>query len=422
MNNKHFLIFVSFVAVFKFLNFNIFADIQNDILDVVNIKKTILVKDNNIAMDINNDGNTNVLDVIQLKHDILYNSEVTQNYSATTENVKITSRYVIKDDITWLNQSGSAIEFEFIGTSLDITINGDTSSSSENSPRFAIFFNDELITDELISAKEKVINVISSNTQMSGIVKVIKLSEATNGSIGIGNIAIKSSSENPIVPVAKKDLTIEFIGDSITCGYGVDAPNENEHFATKTENFMETYAYLTAQKLNADYFTLCYSGHGVISGATDNEKNTNAIIPPYYDGISKQWDYKDLKWDFESNPVDIVLLNLGTNDYTYLKHDFENRSQEFVDGYIDFLKLIREKNPNAKIICTMGLMGGYEVYDYIQQAITEYTSQTGDDNISSFRLNVQNPSNGLGADWHPSVKTHELCAEEVVQAIQNILN
>lgn len=422
MNDKYFSIFVSCVIACEFLTSNVFADVQNDISDIINIKKSILIAENDMSIDINNDGNMDVLDVIQLKHDILYNNEVVQNYSATDENVKIMSRYVIKDNVTWLNQSGSAIEFEFTGTSLDITINGDTSSSSQNSPRFAIFFNDELITDELISAKEKIINVISGDNEVSGIVKIIKLSEAANGSIGVGNIAIKSNSETPIVPVGKKDLTIEFIGDSITCGYGVDASNESEHFTTKTENFMETYAYLTAQKLNADYSTLCYSGHGVISGATNDEKNTTALVPPYYDGISKQWDYKDIKWDFESNPVDIVLLNLGTNDYTYLKYDFENRSVEFIEGYVDFLKLIREKNPNAKIICTMGLMGGYEVYDYIQEAILEYTSQTGDDNISSFRLNVQNPNNGLGADWHPSAKTHELCAEEVVKAIKNILD
>lgn len=423
MNNKYFPIFVSCVMACKLLTSNVFADAQNDILNIVNIKKSILIGENNMSIDISNDGNMNVLDVIQLKHDILYNNEVVQDYSATDENVKIISRYVIKDNITWLNQSGSAIEFEFTGTSLDITINGDTSSSSQNSPRFAIFFNDELIIDELISAKEKVINVISSNNEVSGIVKVIKLSEAANGSIGVGNIAIKSSSENPIIPVAKKNLTIEFIGDSITCGYGVDASNENESFSTATENFMRTYAYLTAKQLDADYSTLCYSGYGVISGATSGDgKNIDALIPSYYDGVSKQWDYKDYKWNFENNPVDIVLLNLGTNDYTYIKYDFENRSVEFIEGYIDFLKLIREKNPNAKIICTMGLMGGYEVYDYIQEAILEYTSQTGDDNISSFRLTVQNPNNGLGAGWHPSAKTHELCAEEVVQAIQDILN
>lgn len=363
-----------------------------------------------------------IVNIINLKHDILYNNKEVKNYSATTENVKILSRYSILDNITWLNQSGSAVEFQFTGTSLDITIHADASYSIENPPRYAILFNDTLITDELISAKEKVINVINSNTEVSGIVKVIKLSEAANGSIGIGNIAIKSNSDTPIVPVAKKSLTIEFIGDSITCAYGVEANNEYEHFSTSTENFMKSYAYLTAKKLNADYSTLCYSGHGVISGYTTDEKNTALLVPPYYDGVSKQWDYKDIKWNFKDNPVDIVLINLGTNDDSYLKFDYENRSNEFISGYVDFLKVVREKNPNAKIICTMGLMGGHDTFNYIQKAILEYTSQTGDSNISSFELTMQNFNNGLGADWHPSAKSQELCSDEVVKNIQEIMN
>ena len=409
---KKFLILLLSLTLSQALILSAYADsINADSL--LKLKKSVIMENNT---------NNNIVDIINLKHDILYNNQEVKNYSATTENVKILSRYSILDNITWLNQSGSAIEFQFTGTSLDITINADTSYGIENPPRYAILFNDTLVTDELISAKEKVINVINSNTEVSGIVKVIKLSEAANGSIGIGNIAIKSNSDTPIVPVAKKSLTIEFIGDSITCAYGVEANNEYEHFSTSTENFMKSYAYLTAKKLHADYTTLCYSGHGVISGYTTDEKNTALLVPPYYDGVSKQWDYKDIKWNFEDNPVDIVLINLGTNDDSYLKFDYENRSSEFINGYMDFLKVVREKNPNAKIICTMGLMGGHDTFNYIQKAILEYTSQTGDSNISSFELTMQNFNNGLGADWHPSAKSQELCSDEVVKNIQEIMN
>lgn len=346
-----------------------------------------------------------------------------KNYSATKDNVKIINRYCIKDNITWLNQSGSAIEFNFVGTKLKLQIMGDSSIYSINPPRYVIMFNDKILFDTLITLQDNTFTIIYSKEEVSGIVKVIKLSEANNGSIGIANIIATSSKDIAITPVPKKNLTIEFIGDSITCGYGVESKNEFEQFSTKTENFMKSYAYLTANTLNADYYTCCYSGHGIVSGYTgDGQKNLYCLVPPYYEIVSSQDEYKTTQWSFEKNPVDLILINLGTNDDSYLKFDYENRSSDFIQLYIDFLKSVRSKNPNAKIICTMGLMGGYKTYEYIQQAINIYISKTNDDNIFCFRLDDQDSINGYGANWHPSIKTQELCSRVVIEKIREILN
>lgn len=346
-----------------------------------------------------------------------------KNYSATKDNVKIINRYCIKDNVTWLNQSGSAIEFNFIGTTLKFQIRGDSNLNSINPLRYAIVFNDKVLSTSLVILHKMTYTVIHSEKEVSGIVKFIKLSEDNCGAIGIANIIAISSKDIAITPVPKKDLTIEFIGDSITCGYGVEARNQLEQFSTKTENFMKSYAYLTANTLNADYYTCCYSGHGIVSGYTgDGQKNLYCLVPPYYEIVSSQDEYNTIKWNFVKNPVDLILINLGTNDDSYLKFDYENRSSEFISGYVDFLKVVREKNPNAKIICTMGLMGGYQTYEYIQQAINIYMSKTNDDNIFCFRLDDQDSINGYGANWHPSIKTQELCSKVVIEKIRKILN
>ena len=73
---------------------------------------------------------------------------------------------------------------------------------------------------------------------------------------------------------------IEFIGDSITAGYGVDDEVKEHGFSTATEDVTKTYAYKTAAALQADYSIVAYSGHGIISGYTgDGEKNTGLLIP-----------------------------------------------------------------------------------------------------------------------------------------------
>ena len=60
----------------------------------------------------------------------------------------------------------------------------------------------------------------------------------------IGGIIIGANKE-------EKDIKIEFIGDSITCGYGIDEMNEKGYFSTATENFTKSYAYITAENLGA---------------------------------------------------------------------------------------------------------------------------------------------------------------------------
>lgn len=102
-------------------------------------------------------------------------------------------------------------------------------------------------------------------------------------------------------------------------------------------------------KLNADYSAVSYSGHGIISGYTSGEKNTDSLIPDCYELTGKLSDYASA-WNFDDHSNDVVVINLGTNDSSYVSKDTENRAPEFVEGYADFLKTVREKNPDAEYI------------------------------------------------------------------------
>ena len=80
----------------------------------------------------------------------------------------------------------------------------------------------------------------------------------------------------------------------------------------------------------------------------------------------------------------------------------EKRNDEFIEEYANFLNIVRENNPKSYILCTVGIMGGGdEIYPLIVKAI----ELVGDDKISSYKSTVQNMNDGLGSDWHPSLKT-----------------
>ena len=63
------------------------------------------------------------------------------------EYVRFIGRYAIKDDIVWLTQSGSGIEFYLNSTYREVIITGEENiltQTSEQRPRYAVFINDEL--------------------------------------------------------------------------------------------------------------------------------------------------------------------------------------------------------------------------------------------------------------------------------------
>jgi len=375
------------------------------------------------ADDINGDGFVDSFDLCLLRKMANSSGEtVTKSYPATSSNVKLMGRNLISNDTTWLVQSGSAAEFTVTGSCLEITLAGDSGieNDADHRSRYAVVVDGEVVIDDVISQKEETITIFKGDVQKTSKVKVIHLSEAMNGAVGIKNITVTSSAARPIIPEAERELSIEFIGDSITCAYGVEGKSSSESFKTTTENFMKSYAYLTAEKLNADYSAVCYSGHGIISGYTSGDKNTDSLIPDCYSLVGKLKDYST-EWDFSKKSNDVVVINLGTNDSSYIGSDQENKGGEFVDGYVAFLKTVREKNPDAYIICTMGTMGD-EIYPLVEKAAQDYSSETGDKRIMSYKSAVHNfQVDGIGSDWHPSEVTQQnsayVLADKICQAL-----
>ncbi|MDE7281722.1 MAG: GDSL family lipase, partial [Ruminiclostridium sp.] len=159
-------------------------------------------------------------------------------YTADDKNVKMLGRTAfLDDDILYCAFSGTGIEFTFTGTKCSITVVGDSgstgSANADSQARVGIYVDGERIIDDMVDHAEEVYNVIDSDTEVTATVSLVKLSETANSIMGIKEIKVVGSE---IKPTANKDMLIEFVGDSITCGYGVDDPDKDHHFSTKTED------------------------------------------------------------------------------------------------------------------------------------------------------------------------------------------
>lgn len=347
-------------------------------------------------------------------------------YTASEENVKPLGRTYFDGSQLYCALSGTGAEFTFTGTECSITVVGDSTASGSgnegNRTRIGIYLNGERVIDDMIDKSEETYEVFKSDTAKEATVSVVKLSESSSSTFSIKEI---KATGTKISPTANKDILIEFIGDSITCGYGVDDPVKENHFSTETEDVTRAYAYKTAAALDADYSMVSFSGHGIISGYTESSKNPSLTVPKYYTKLGFSWASNEsftpvgLSWDFEKRQPDIIVLNLGTNDDSYAKDDPE-KQEEYRAEYVNFLKKIRKKNPDAKILCVLGIMGD-RLFPKIQAAVEDYTAETGDTNISTMKFDVQNPADGYAADWHPSPVTHDKAAEKLTAEIKELL-
>lgn len=337
-------------------------------------------------------------------------------FRADQNNCKLIGRTLSQNDILWCGPSGSGIAFRAEAKRLAIQLAGDGNVNGDNTEgpaRIGVFVNGERAADMVMTKPDCRILVWEEEAVRTADVEVLKLSECAMSVIGIA--AIETEESGRIVPQEPRPHRIEFIGDSITCGFGVDLEKPDTEFDTRTEDFTKTYAYKTARLLDADYSVVAYSGYGVLSGFTDNgTRNTLGILPPLYDKTGFSYGQigdkrlEEAEWEFDRFRPQAIVINLGTNDASYCGMD-EEKQKEFQKLYAEFLRHVRIKNPDSCILGVVGTMGT-GMCRAVAEAVEQYRAETGDLRVDALALPEQLPEDGLVTGNHPTERTHEKVA------------
>ncbi len=340
---------------------------------------------------------------------------------ANEENMKLIGRVYMNDETLWLGMSGTGAEFTCDASALTLTLCADEVCGGERKDfaRAAVYVNGERRSDILFDQAFKTVTLALEG---ESVITIIKLSECAMGNVGIKPLMVDDGAK--ITPTPKKDLKIEFIGDSITCGYGVDDEDENHEFLTETEDVTRAYAYKTAKALDADYSMFSLSGYGIVSGySTEGERHEDQLVPTFYESygfsIGSFGGVKpmDIPWDFRRFVPDIVVINLGTNDDSYCGED-EGRQNFYATKYTEFLKVVRSHNEKAHIVCGLGIMGD-RLYPSLERAVDDYIKHTGDKNITLVHFAVQDAAvDGYAANFHPTERTHTKASEKLCEIIK----
>jgi lysophospholipase L1-like esterase len=347
-------------------------------------------------------------------------------FNADERYVRVLGRTLFRDGIRYLGYSCSAIEFTFTGKRAEAVLWSNSQSFEEPLKAWVAVFIDEEETPSkrfrLDQEKDTYLLYEGQETKTTRI-RLVKYSEAAFGKVGIIKLII--DSEQPPQPTMMNHRRLEFIGDSITCGYGNEGLWDVDSFDTAQENPWEAYAAQTARRLEADYTLICWSGIGIISNWTDQEvPNEEILMPvlyPFTDRsaeLALSGDATEL-WDNNQFVPDCIVINLGTNDNSYTK-GIPERVAAFEARYYDFIRMVRHKNPSSIILCTLGAMG-QELYDAIHRQVSRLVAE-GDRMLYAMSFDVQLTEDGIGTDWHPSRLTHKKMADKLEAKLRELLN
>lgn len=220
--------------------------------------------------------------------------------------------------------------------------------------------------------------------------------------------------ESPALP----DKKYLFIGNSITCGYGVEDNDPKHPFDYLTENHYKSYAAITARTLGAQWHSISRSGIGIYRNYGDVREGSKVCMRQQFHRTL--FDNEEYMWDHSKYQPDILFLNLGTNDTSLDNYD----KSALQAGYDEFVATLRELYPNSKIVLLSGSMLGGQALIDVKECLDntcKSCNEKGDNNVFRFDMTPQTGSLGFGADYHPSIRQQAQMAEELIAYIKSNL-
>ncbi len=302
---------------------------------------------------------------------------------------------------------GSAIATRFSGTGLDVSLHDDGTNF------FAVSIDGAAPTVLATSGVQDTYTLAQGLADGEHDALLFRRTESFQGIVHFHGFT--AAGGKALIPTpAPFKRRLELIGDSITCGYGNEGAGPNCGFSAETENAWLAYGSITARALSAEPRVIAYSGKGVYR---DGGGVTADQMPALYERTFA--DDGSSTWDFAAWKADVVVLNLGTNDF-----GSGDPGQPYVDAYAGLVKQIRGHYPDAYILCAVGsMMIGPPLSTNVGyvKGVVSAANADGDARVSFVDLGVQDGDvDGFGCDYHPSAKTNQRMADQLTAAIKAV--
>lgn len=319
------------------------------------------------------------------------------------------------------------VETEFEGDAIDLRLKeGAPGTASTNTEYYAVTIDGgEPVKLQTCPAQEiyPLARALGSGTHR------VRISKRTEGSVGSALFLGFRVREAGTLHLPKApERRVEFVGDSITCGYGNEVSTtdpDSYSFTSTNENALLAYGAVAAAELGADYVAVAASGRGMVRNYSGG---SGLHAPEFYELAGP--DSGAVAWDHTLYSPDVVVVNLGTNDFSIgLEADeVVTMREEYRATYTKFLSRLRVLHPKATLIAVVGPMisdsypPGYQAWTSIRADVQEVVQSfvdDGDSKVLYFALSPQ--SSPYGEDWHPTLATHQKMADALSAFIKEEL-
>ncbi len=319
------------------------------------------------------------------------------------------------------------VQFAAVPDTLVVPVPGQEPPHREDWPYIAVVLDgNDKPSQKLCIRDGETVCLFCAPEQEHHRIRIVKLNENFRTCVGIHCIEV----DGQLLPFEKeKRDIIEFIGDSITCGFGNATSDVTHEYESAEEDGWMTHGAIAARALNLEPRFICVSGISIENvppipgfyGMRELYPYSDRIIQEKLAAQRGQDDPALQKFDFRATPARYVVLNLGTNDANqiYLRPDKEQAELDFEKNYKNFVKEIRTLNgSDTVIICALGCID-YYLYDKIRDIVEKIRTETGDPRLFALKYNkMMNVGPDVGGCLHPNIHRHTLMAEDLVQKIQ----
>ena len=225
-----------------------------------------------------------------------------------------------------------------------------------------------------------------------------------------------STGDGRLLPAAPAPgRHIEFIGNSLTCGYGTEGLSKDEPFKPQTENCNKAYACIIARYFGADYTLIAHSGRGAARNYGDKNATSQNTMA---DRIANTFDEAaEPAWDFAASPYrpDLVVINLGSNDFSTLPHPSRD---EFAAAYTRILQTLRGAYGDEMPILCVAPRVSEPAFTYIRDLCQ--SGVVPNLHFAAILPGYCNDGSELGSSAHPNYAGHRKMAMLLIPYVSTL--
>lgn len=341
-----------------------------------------------------------------------------QRYAADNKLLTYSGRIdKISSEEVVLIGSASSVTMQFTGDTCVIFLRNNTPNGLHNYISLELDGEDlgrtRLEGDSMIEIPVEIAFKLDKHT-----LSIYKSTEAANGNVVFGGVLCQQLVEQPVLP----EKSIEFIGNSITCGMGNDTleiPCHTDQWYDQ-HNAYWAYGSIVARALKVNYMLSSVSGIGIYRNWNVEDGLT---MPMVYENRYLNTDASQ-KWDFSAFTPTVVSICLGTNDLSdgdgvHERHPFD--ASVFTSKYIKFLETIYNHYPETQVALLGSPMITGEKDSVLVHCLTNIKNHFGGTShkpIAIFQFDGIIPH---GCDYHPDIEDHMQMAEQLIPFYQELL-